>query len=243
MNEGIKKACQRNDFVAVHAPGKYVTAQNVKEAASLMLNALVYAEPRSCNFLIVRNLEWPVESLEVALYNIKQAGAVIPVIFTGNPSGYDEKFFRGQVNWMAPWELNHLINVYEYNYYMKLNIAADIIISRIIPCDKKILGDLIDNLQRVTEEKDIKDCLFRGLANVVKSVMRNVPQSQTTDILKWGLDRKWMESEKLSISDYGPLVSILVESLGNGDAYKKIKYIFDPVLPDELLSNFRTAVL
>jgi hypothetical protein len=243
MNMGIKKACQRNDFVAIHAAGKYVTAQNVNEASSLMLNALVYVEPRSCNFLIARNLEWPVESLEVALYNIKQAGSLIPVIFTGNPSGYDEKFFRGQVNWMVPWELNHLINVYEFHHHMKHNIAGDIIISRVIPCEKKVLNHLIDNLQWVAGEHVTKNCLFRGLANVVKSMMKNVPQSLTVDVLKWGLDRKWMESEKTSVADYGPLISILVESLGNGDEYQKIQYIFDPILPDELLSTFRTASL
>jgi hypothetical protein len=243
MNAGIKKACQGNEFVAIHAPGKYVTAQNVNEASLLMLNALVHVEPECCNFLIVRHLEWPVESLEVALYNIKLAGAAIPVVFTGNPSGYGEKFFRGQVNWAVPWELNHLINVYEFNHYLKLNTAGDIIISRIIPCDRKVLMHVIGDLQRVTGELETRDCLLQGLSNIVKSALKNVPQSQTADILKWGLDRKWMESEKTSVSDYGPLVSILLESLGNGEAYRKTQHIFDPVLPDDLLSNIRTAAL
>src|SRR5690606_4191987 len=63
MNAELKKFAETGDLVAIHSPGKYVTAQNKEEAASLMLNALLYAEAGRSNFLLVRNLEWPVESL------------------------------------------------------------------------------------------------------------------------------------------------------------------------------------
>src|SRR5688572_7797182 len=149
MNQQLMSEAEKNNFIAVHCPGKFVTAQNVKEAAYLMLNGLIYSEVNQCNFLLVRNLEWPVESLEMALYYIKRSGREIPVIFMGNPIGYTEKFFRGQMDWSNPQELNLLINVYEQRY-RRYNHENDIIISRTSPIDVKIVENVVAKIERAT---------------------------------------------------------------------------------------------
>ncbi|MCX2483443.1 NAD-dependent epimerase/dehydratase family protein [Pedobacter sp. MR2016-24] len=211
MNSELQHPLDK-DYLAIHSPGKYVTAQNVREAADLMLNALLSSKVGRCNFLIVKNLEWPVESLEVALYYIKQSGAKIPVIFKGNPPGYCEKFFRGQMDWAHPLEMNLLINVYEQRYRYE-NEEADMIISGIVPTNKYILQNALIKLSLVKGEKKSKECLLLQLKNIVRASLDNVEQSDTVNILQWGLNPQYLAAEGTIAADYEPAVSILNDSL------------------------------
>lgn len=202
------------DYLPIHSPGKYVTAQNVSEAADLLLNALLHSQIGQCHFLLVKNLEWPVESLEVALYYIKRTGSSIPVIFNGNPPGYSEKFFRGQVDWSNVQELNLLINVYECKN-KELNAEGDIIISRIVPTSKCILHNVLYRLQNAASEKCAKECLLSGLREIVEASLLNVDKNDTLNILQWGLQPEHLIAEGTTVDDYNPVVSILMNSLYN----------------------------
>jgi len=213
MDMHLKNLWNAN-FLGIHSPGKYVTAQNVVEAADLLLNALLHSEQHQCNFLIVRNLEWPVESLEVALYYIKQSGRDIPVVFNGNPIGYTEKFFRGQLNWAKPQELNLLINVYE-NRYMSYNDAGDIIISQISSTESAALEQALFELQKIEGELPTKECLLMGLKNVVRASLVHVDREDTLNILKWGLQPEYLFSQGTTMVDYGPTVPLLMDSLND----------------------------
>ena len=194
MDEQLKGFAQTADSIAIHSPGKFVTAQNVDEAASLMQNALIYAEKGDAKFLLVKNLEWPVESLELALYYIKTFKRKIPIVFSGNPKGYGEKFFRGQLDWKNPLELNLLINVYE-NRNRILNQEDDIIISSIVPYSIPLLRSLISDIKATTGEDGTKEGLINGLKAIFKDSLNNVPPSQTMEILKWGLDPKTLKKK------------------------------------------------
>jgi nucleoside-diphosphate-sugar epimerase len=222
MNQQLMREAEKNDFIAVHCPGKFVTAQNVMEAAFLMLNGLVYSEVNQCNFLLVRNLEWPVESLEMALYYIKQSGRGIPVIFMGNPVGYTEKFFRGQMDWSNPQELNLLINVYEQRY-RRYNHDNDIIISHISPIDAKIVENVVAKIGRATGEDGNKVTLIEGLKEIVKDSFTKVDKQDTVNILNWGLQQKYLEIEKAKPSDYGPVIPMMFESLEGSDYYGRVE--------------------
>ncbi len=222
MNEELKRASERDTYVRVHSPGKYVTAQNKKEAASLLLNALLYASPTQCNFLLVRNLEWPVESLEVALYYIKKSCRNIPVVFIGNPLGYTEKFFRGQMDWSDPSELNLLINVYE-NKFRTLNTEGDIVISHICPSSKSVIEKVLCRIERASGEKESKAILVQGLKEMVKDALTLVNKKDTVDILTWGLQQKYLDIEKAKVSDYGAIIPMLFESLEGTDYYKQVE--------------------
>lgn len=221
MNEQLKQSSERNNFVGVHSPGKYVTAQNKEEAASLMLGALLYSQPRQCNFLLVRNLEWPVESLEMALYYIKKSQRNIPVVFIGNPLGYTEKFFRGQMDWSDPSELNLLINVYE-NKFRRLNAEGDIVISRICKASQKVIEKSFCKLERVRGESDMKFYLIEGLRSIVEDTLATVNKKDTVDILTWGLHKKYLEIEKSKVSDYGAIIPMMFESLEGTEYYDQV---------------------
>jgi nucleoside-diphosphate-sugar epimerase len=222
MNQQLMNECDKNDFIAVHCPGKFVTAQNVSEAAYLMLNALIYSEENQCNFLLVRNLEWPVESLEMALYYIKRSGRAIPVIFMGNPVGYTEKFFRGQMDWANPQELNLLINVYEQKY-RRYNHDSDIIISHTSPIDGNLVDKVLNNIERATGEDDNKTYLIDGLKQIVRDSLNRVDKQDTVNILNWGLQQKFLEIEKAKPSDYGPIIPMMFESLEGTGYHKQVE--------------------
>lgn len=212
MDEQLKEAAQTADSIAIHSPGKFVTAQNVDEAARLMQNALIYAEEGKAKFLLVKNLEWPVESLELALYYIKTFKRKIPIVFSGNPKGYGEKFFRGQLDWKNPLELNLLINVYE-NRNRTVNPEDDIIISSIVPFAIPLLKQLITEIKNTKGEEATKAVLVNGLKAIFKDSLKNVPASQTTEILKWGLDPRNLVMEGLTPSDFGEMVPTMTVSL------------------------------
>lgn len=212
MNEALKEASLNNNYISVHSPGKYVTAQNAKEAAHLMLNALIYTQEKQCKFLLVRHLEWPVESLEMALFYVKQSGLKKPIIFEGNPMGYAEKFFRGQLDWSNPSEMNLLINVYEKKHAY-FNNEEDIIIS--IPCttDTEVLQQSLGEIRKSTGECATKKVLVQALRSVVQASLKHVDKTDTLNILQWGTDAGFMEMEKTKISDFDYLVPLFTESL------------------------------
>lgn len=222
MNLELEERSKNNEYVCIHSPGKYVIAQNATEAAHLMLNALIYTEKKQCNFLTVRHLEWPVESLEMALYHIKQSGRTVPVIFMGNPIGYSEKFFRGQMDWSKPNDLNLLINVYEQEH-RKLNPSNDIIISRICPPDANILENVLDRIENAEGEKETKLILIEGLKEIVTDVLTKVDMGKTVDILEWGLDPQFLETENIQASDFGAIVPLLMESLEGSRYYHEVE--------------------
>jgi len=224
MNEQLKIQSEFENHVGVHSPGKYVTAQNKNEAVSLMLNALLYSEPGQANFLIVRNLEWPVESLEMALYHIKKTRRNIPVVFIGNPLGYTEKFFRGQMDWSNPCELNLLINVYE-NKSRKLNEDDDIVISHVCSGSHKIIEKAICKLERVKGEVETKNVLLAGLKEVVRSSLEQANKVDTVKILNWGLQQKFLDVENAKVSDYGAIIPMMFESLEDSEYYEAVKHL------------------
>src|SRR5688572_21426043 len=221
MNEQLRMNSEQKDHVAVHSPGKYVTAQNKKEAANLLLNALIYSQTQRCNFLLVRNLEWPVESLEMALYYIQKSGRDIPVVFVGNPLGYTEKFFRGQMDWSDPSELNLLINVYE-NRFRALNAEEDIVISHICSSSKNVIEKAVCRLEKVKGETETKRCLVQGLKEIVEDSLMKVDKRDTVNILNWGLQQKYLDIEKAKISDYGAVIPMLFDSLIGTAYYQEV---------------------
>lgn len=222
MNMELLNASRNAPYVPIHSPGKYVIAQNAIEAAHLMLNGLIYSQKKQCNFLTVRHLEWPVESLEMALYHIKESRRTVPIIFAGNPKGYAEKFFRGQMDWSKPNEMNLLINVYEQEH-RHLNEANDINISRICPTDADVLEAVLDRLKDAKGDKEVRLILIEGLKEIVAEELKQVDEARTVSILEWGLDPQFLEIENIQASDFGAIVPILMESLEGSRYYYEVE--------------------
>ncbi|RZS96962.1 polysaccharide biosynthesis protein [Cecembia calidifontis] len=226
MNKELEEFAKSGSALKIHSPGKFVTAQNLREASYLMLSALLHLESKRSKFLIVRNLEWPVESLEIALYYIKSYQREVPVVFCGNPCGYKEKFFRGQLDWNNPCELNLLINVYE-NQKREINEVGDIIISSICPISYRLLIKTINCIQSTHDKNSAKLVLINSIREFFKESLLEVDKKDTVNILKWGISPQFLEAEKTKISDYGHLVPILTESLKGTDYYKKIENLIE----------------
>ncbi len=224
MNDELEADSRLSNYIAIHSPGKYVTAQNAKEAAALLLNGVVHSQKGHCNFMIVKNLEWPVESLEVALYYIQLSKRNIPVIFKGNPPGYIEKFFRGQLDWSHPDDLNLLINVYEYKN-KRYNKEGDILISKICPVQKETLLNAINELRNIREERELKQALTKCLITLVSESLIDVDKQDTVNILNWGLHPKYLSLEKATVKDYGLTVPILADSLQGTKWFHQIEYL------------------
>lgn len=221
MNIGFRDAIDA-PYLAIHSPGKYVTAQNVSEAGDLLLNAMLSSGEGQCNFSLVRHLEWPVESLEVALYYIKQRGSKVPIIFQGNPKGYCEKFFRGQMNWSDPDELNLLINVYEYKH-RSVNAAGDIVVSQISPTDPAVLLATLKDIEKSSGDVDARYRLLSGLRDITKSALKLVDKNDTVNILKWGLEPGHLEAQGQCFSDFNAITSLLKDSLIDSPSSEQIK--------------------
>ncbi len=222
MNDELEADSRLSNYIAIHSPGKYVTAQNAKEAAALLLNGIMQSEKGHSNFMIVKNLEWPVENLEVALYYIQLSNRDIPVIFKGNPPGYSEKFFRGQLDWSHPDDLNLLINVYEYKH-KRLNADGDILISHICPVEKTTLLNAISHMKHITSDTELKQSLTRYLITLVKESLIHVDKQDTMNILNWGLQKKYLLLEHATIEDYGLTVPLLADSLADTKWYNQIE--------------------
>lgn len=226
MNIELENDSRLANYIAIHSPGKYVTAQNAGEAAALMLNGLIHSQKGHCNFLIVKNLEWPVESLEMALYYIQLSKRNIPVIFKGNPPGYVEKFFRGQLDWSHPGDLNLLINVYEYREKWS-NEEGDIIISYICPVQKNTLMNAISSMKKITNEHDLRKMLTDNMITLVSESLRDVNKADTVNILTWGLHPKYLAAEKAKVKDYGLTVPVLADSLQGTKWFAEISYLLE----------------
>lgn len=222
MNIELRRAAENDDHLNLHSPAKYVTAQNAGEAVSLLLNALVHSKEKECRFLLVRHLAWPVESLQMALYYIKQSGRDTPVVFVGNPLGYSEKFFKGQMDWTKPADLNLLINVYECRH-KALNSAGDIIVARLCSTNKITLDEILEDIENVHGEVETKTVLINGLREIVRESLKNVDKRDTVNILRWGLETKVLQSENVTVSDFSPVVSLLTESLEGSKYYKEVE--------------------
>jgi hypothetical protein len=133
----------------------------------------------------------------------------------GNPVGYTEKFFRGQMDWSNPQELNLLINVYEQRY-RRYNHESDIIISHTSPIDGELVDKVLSKLERVKGEEDAKINLIAGLGEIVRDALNRVDKQDTVNILNWGLQQKFLEIEKAKPSDYGPIIPMFASLEGSG---------------------------
>ncbi len=213
MNQSLRHMAMNEDCVKVHSQSKFVTAQNVGEASKLLLNALLTCDGEECGFLLVKHLEWPIESLEVALYYIHLEGTGKPIIFTGNPKGYEEKFFRGQLDWSTPHDLNLLINVYE-NKKRKVNQEEDIISSSIVPAKTKTVEKVIRDFQKVDPTPESYAHLLSGsLESLFADSLSEVNPMDTLDILKWGTDKDKLKHDGAEIDEFEKMIALFLKSL------------------------------
>lgn len=207
----------RSQPVNVHAPHRYIVAQNVIEATHLLLNALVFSEPKKLRFFLCRNLGWPTETLEVALYKILQSGKSLPVYFQGITAGYEEPFFRGQIDWSKPTELHTLINVIE-NQTRTIDQSGDMIMAEVSPFSFSLLNEHLSHLQALLNDPNFPEAnIKQELANAVKDISVSIFAQTSPDLLlkiwHWGIDANHLKVQGISLDTLRDTLDLLVEGL------------------------------
>uniref|UniRef100_A0A832H375 NAD-dependent epimerase/dehydratase family protein n=1 Tax=Oscillatoriales cyanobacterium SpSt-402 TaxID=2282168 RepID=A0A832H375_9CYAN len=220
MCEQIDSKVFANRPVNIHAPERYVVGQNVGEAVHLLLNSLLFAEPKRLRFILVRNLGWPTESLEVALYKILKSGKNLPIYFQGIPPGYEEPFFLGQVDWDDPTEINTLVNALEIENSSAISSSGDIIISETVPFSAYTLMEQLFHLKPLCTDPSLPEVeIKRQLSEVVRKVavttFLHASPKRGLQILKWGINLKQYERGEFCLEPHRPFIELVVQSLSN----------------------------
>jgi NADP-dependent 3-hydroxy acid dehydrogenase YdfG len=202
-------------IVKLHAPDLYMFAQNNHEAVSLLLNALVFSDANCLKFLVVRNLGWVVDILELALFKILNSGKLIPIYFEGLPCGYNESFFRGLIDPSCTLEANALINAIESPFS---TFERDIVVTKMHSFSFNVFETKLSALQTCVNDQDfpeteLKSVLTQTVKEVACSIFLQVPPEKILRILSLGVNPKLLKLEKISIEVFQDLIEILVRGL------------------------------
>jgi nucleoside-diphosphate-sugar epimerase len=209
-------------MVGLHGPDRHFNIQNVKQATHLLVNALALAGEQAANsFWSAVDLGWPVNTLELALYEISRSGRDAGVRFLGVPKGYDENFFRGQFDCTGDHEYHPLVNALEAPG-MFTDSTATMIGARVSHCPDQSLLTTLSGLRDVldgtrglpTKEGDavVKPALLAAVAQVTSAVFRQVSPLRLLDILWWGAAPEWAGSSA-SAARFCPLMRILADAV------------------------------
>ncbi len=215
--EQINGKIQQGKVVNVHAPHRYLTAQNLSEACHLLLNALIFSQPRQLKFLAVSNLGWPTETLEMSLYNILESGKNLPIYFQGLPPGYEEPFFLGQFDYSNPTEIHLLINTLEDPYRTK-DSSRDMIVVELAPFSTQVLNKHISALKTLVADLDLpeaqlKPCLGEAIREITSSIFTQASPQALLKILKWGINPKQVKAKEISVESHRDVLALLAQGL------------------------------
>ena len=215
--EQMSKKVEQGKTVNVHAPHRYVTAQNLCEAVHLLLNSLIVSVPGKLKFVAVSNLGWPTETLEVALYKILESGKNLPIYFQGLLPGYEEPFFLGQFDWKKPTDIHLLINVLE-DPFRSVNDAGDMVSVELAPFSLRVLDKQVSKLESLIIDPDfpevqIKHALVAGEKEVIASSFAWSAPEDLLKILQWGINPKKLQGYGTEIADYSEIIELLLQGI------------------------------
>jgi hypothetical protein len=94
-----------------------------------------------------------------------------------------------------------------------LSESNDFIISSIIPYDQTKLETLIELLETTTGESETKEILIGGLKSIFVYSLSKVEKALTLQILKWGIDPKFLAADNTKVKDFGEMVPLMIDSL------------------------------
>ncbi|MEG3911427.1 polysaccharide biosynthesis protein [Microcoleus sp. w2-18bC1] len=215
--EQMSKKVEQGKTVNVHAPHRYVTAQNLFEAVHLLLNSLIVSVPGKLKFVAVSNLGWPTETLEVALYKILESGKNLPIYFQGLLPGYEEPFFLGQFDWKKPTDIHLLINVLE-DPFRSINDTGDMVSVELAPFSLPVLDKQVSKLESLIIDPDfpevqIKHALVAAEKEVIASSFAWSAPEDLLKILQWGINPKKLQGYGTEIADYSEIIQLLLQGI------------------------------
>lgn len=99
--------------IRLHGTDVLFYMQSAKEAAHLLLNSGLEAKRGTFNIQAIRDLEWPVNLVDLALGATTKAKAPTPIYICGFESGYEEQSHPALYDPMYAGETSPLINAFE----------------------------------------------------------------------------------------------------------------------------------
>jgi FlaA1/EpsC-like NDP-sugar epimerase len=201
--------------VSLHAPDRHIYSQNIEESVSLLLNALTILEPGQTKLLAVKDIGWPINTLDLALHKILCANRDIPLYFKGLPAGYELHVFMGQLDLSGKREILPMLNVLEAEY-SEISAAGDTVIAEITPFDPQVVNRCIANIKQAVLETDtaIKETVIDSVKEIALSAFFLADPFKLLDILGWGINSKEMSEAGVDISYYQDTVALLVRGVG-----------------------------
>ncbi len=217
VSQQIDEKIKVGPVVNVHAPHRYLTAQNLSEARHLLLNALIFSEPDKLKFLTVTNLGWPTETLEMILYKIVQSGKELPIYFQGLQPGYEEPFFLGQFDYSNPTDIHLLINSLE-DLYRTYDPSKDTIIAELAPFSTAILDKHVAALKTLVNDPELTDeqlkpYLAEAVREITSSICTKASPQALLKILKWGINPKRVQAGEIEVAKHRAILELLVKGL------------------------------
>lgn len=216
--EGIKAG-----LVGLHGSDRHFNVQNLRQATHLLVNAVALAgEQAADTFWSAVDLGWPVNTLELALYEIDRSRADVAVRFLGVPRGYDEQFFRGQFDWSGEYEYHPLINALEAPSSFT-DSTGTMIGAQVRACPDHILQRELQRLHQVLEDNPrtagfvadavVKRALLKAVSGVTGAIFSTAEATRLADILWWGAGPSWAGPEASTAERFSEVLALLADAL------------------------------
>ena len=217
VSQQIDEKIKVGPVVNVHAPHRYLTAQNLSEARHLLLNALIFSEPDKLKFFTVTNLGWPTETLEMILYKIVKSGKEWPIYFQGLQPGYEEPFFLGQFDYSNPTEIHLLINTLE-DPYRTFDPSKDTIIAQLAPFSTETLDKHVAALKALIADSELPEAqlklyLAEAIREITSSICAKASPQALLKILKWGINPKRVKGGEIEVAKHRDILELLAKGL------------------------------
>ncbi|MFC3127645.1 polysaccharide biosynthesis protein, partial [Pseudoroseomonas globiformis] len=202
-------------MVGLHGPDRHFNVQNLRQATHLLINALALSGSEAPDsFWSAVDLGWPVNTLELALYEIARSGRDVGVRFLGVPKGYDESFFRGQFDWSGEHEYHPLVNALEAPTGFA-DSTGTMIGARVSACPPERLQQELRQLRaHLDSEADagVKQALLQAVNGVTAAIFASTPPQRLLNILWWGAAPGWAGSPAAA-ARFKPLMAMLADTL------------------------------
>jgi NADP-dependent 3-hydroxy acid dehydrogenase YdfG len=201
--------------IDMHAPDRFIYTQNIEETVALLVNAMTILEPEKTKILAVKDLGWPINTLDLALHKIIKSDRQVPIYFKGIPAGYERHVFLGQLDHSGARETFPMLNVLEAEN-CRVSAAGDTVISAITPFDTDVLHRCMNDIAAAitTTDAAIRETVIDSVKQIVLSSFYQADPFKLLDILSWGLNMQDMAAAGVNISYYQETVSLLIQGMG-----------------------------
>lgn len=207
--------------VSLHAPDRFTYAQNITESVYLLLNALTMLERGTAKLFAVKNLGWPINTLNIALHKIVAAGGNMPIYFKGVPKGYESHMFVGHLDLSGEKDIIPMFNVLEVQT-SELTSSQDTVVSTIHPFSSQLLAEHLDRIERgsLGSDSTFKAVLNNAVEEIATSMFALANPSKSLDILGWGIDPQHLAKVDVDANYYHQFAELILAGL-----IKKLPFI------------------